>query len=428
MHVNRFAQGAAVPRQSSYASLAAPRPATQPMRMRSALRHCALWAAIVVTTPGIFACGGSNKATQGPTVNKKKMRSALSAARDAARAHDYAAADDKYAEAFQFSGDLDIATEHIDVLLSAKIPELAEAAAKRYVDQQPKQPRLLGLYADALLAREKGKAALAVADQILELDADDYLSYEKRGRALVLLGRGEEALEALRKAASMAPEETNVLLALGQALVKSGNYNEAALQFRAAYRKAPDDPDVLVALAGAVREQKDYDEALRYLQHAIEIEPANAEAHYELGILHNRMGNTDSAVSALAKATELGAGESRYWYAYGEIFRVQNQTDRAIEAYQRAVELDPPHPKAAAKLGMLLTERKKYTEAEQVLTVAIRKDAKNALNYLNLGVVYAGQRRNQLAISMFQKFLDLAPPNDEDRKRAKDAITELKRK
>ena len=183
-----------------------------------------------------------------------------------------------------------------------------------------------------------------------------------------------------------------------------------------------------LALAGAVREQKDYDEALRYLQHAIEIEPANAEAHYELGILHNRMGNTDSAVSALAKATELGAGESRYWYAYGEIFRVQNQTDRAIEAYQRAVELDPPHPKAAAKLGMLLTERKKYTEAEQVLTVAIRKDAKNALNYLNLGVVYAGQRRNQLAISMFQKFLDLAPPNDEDRKRAKDAITELKRK
>jgi hypothetical protein len=43
-------------------------------------------------------------------------------------------------------------------------------------------------------------------------------------------------------------------------------------------------------------------------------------------------------------------------------------------------------------------------------------------------VVYAARRKNRLAIENYQKFLDLAPKNDPDRGRAKDAIQELKRR
>jgi tetratricopeptide (TPR) repeat protein len=50
------------------------------------------------------------------------------------------------------------------------------------------------------------------------------------------------------------------------------------------------------------------------------------------------------------------------------------------------------------------------------------------VNYLNLGVVYAARKQKKLAIDNFEKFLDLAPKDDKDRGRAKDAIRELKRR
>jgi cytochrome c-type biogenesis protein CcmH/NrfG len=43
-------------------------------------------------------------------------------------------------------------------------------------------------------------------------------------------------------------------------------------------------------------------------------------------------------------------------------------------------------------------------------------------------MVYAAKRKSSQAIEMFQKFLELAPPADPDRKRAKEAINELKRR
>ena len=97
-------------------------------------------------------------------------------------------------------------------------------------------------------------------------------------------------------------------------------------------------------------------------------------------------------------------------------------------AYLKALDIDPPYPKALAKLGLLLTERKQYDEAEIVLTQAIRKDPKNAVGYLYMGVVNAARKKNKAAIDNYQKFLDLSPKNDPDRDRASAAIKELKRK
>jgi cytochrome c-type biogenesis protein CcmH/NrfG len=125
---------------------------------------------------------------------------------------------------------------------------------------------------------------------------------------------------------------------------------------------------------------------------------------------------------------QLSPKESLFWYAYGEIYRVQERFDEALSAYRQAVDIDPPYPKALTKLGLMLTERKQWEEAEQILTAAIRREPKNAVNYLYLGVTYAARGKNKPAIDNYQKFLELAPKGDPDRDRAQAAIKELKRK
>jgi tetratricopeptide (TPR) repeat protein len=378
----------------------------------------------------LVGCGGSKPkvTSRKDPDSKRKARSALSQARDLARANDFEQASEKYSAAFESSGDIEILIEQIDVLIHGGESPLAESVAQKYVDSKPNDMRGKALLADALLAQEKARPALKLAEQMIEQDPDNGSGHEKRGRALLLLNRSDEALESLRKAVSLDGESIRAMLSLGDALAKAGNFNEAALQFRAAYKLSPDDVEVLVALAMAVREQKDLDEAKQYLEKAISLDPKVGAAHYELGILYNRMNDTANAESELAKSVELAPRESRFWYAYGEIFRLQERAPQALEAYRKAVSLEPTHPKAASKLALMLMDQKDFEGAEKVLTVAVRKDGKNAVNYLNLGAVFAAKRKNSQAIEMFQKFLELASPTDPDRKRAKDAINELKRR
>lgn len=386
--------------------------------------------ALSLSVAGAAGCGGATPKVinrKDPEA-KKRTRTALAEAREAARNSDFELASKKYTRAFETSEDIEILNEHIDVLLHGGEAALAETVARAYTDQKPKDARGWALLADCLLAQEKARPALKIAEQMIRDDEENAAGHEKRGRALLLLGRTPEALEGLRRAVAIDGENVRSLLALGDALAKSGNINEAALQFRSAYKQAPEDPEVLVALATAVREQKDWDEAEGYLKKAISIDETMGAAHYELGILYNRKSDTPNAEAELAKAVELNPNEARFWYAYGEIFRLQDRSEDAMNAYRKAVALDPPHPKAAAKLSMLLIDEKDYDGAEKVLTVAIRKDGKNATNYLNLGMVYAAKRKSSQAIEMFQKFLELAPPADPDRKRAKEAINELKRR
>jgi tetratricopeptide (TPR) repeat protein len=178
----------------------------------------------------------------------------------------------------------------------------------------------------------------------------------------------------------------------------------------------------------ALRNQGELDESKKYLEKAIELDPQNGRAYFELGLLYNVQQNQGDAQQSLEKAVQKSPNESKFWYALGEIYRLQEQFEKAIKAYTRAVELDPPYLKATGKLGLLFVDAKRYDEAEALLIPAIRREPKNAVHYLYLGVVYAARNQKKNAIDNYTRFLELAPKNDPDIRRAKAAIAELKRR
>ena len=390
----------------------------------------ALVVAVALTGPVAIGCGGGQKPakTSKKKAKQKDVRALLSEARDEAKAGEVDAADELYEEAYEVAGEFEILEERVDFLIHAGKATRAQEAAKEFYDKNATDPKGYTLYAEALLAGAKGPEALEVADQLIGLNGEAAVGYEKKGRALLLLDRNDEALEQLRKAVGIDNDNADYHIALGLALHKLGKIDEAQLSFRTAVRKAPNDALVHVYLGMALRDQSNLDEAQSFLEKAIEMDPRNGRAYFELGLLYNRKGKQSEAEAALSKAVQLSPNESLFWYAYGEIYRVQERFDDAISAYRKAIDLDPPYPKALGKLALLLVERKQYDEAEAVLIPAIRKEPKNAINYLNLGVVYAARKKNKLAIDNYEKFLELAPRDDKDRARARDAIRGLKRR
>jgi len=402
------------------------------MRFRALLRL-----ALVGTLAGTVACGGT-KTKGGQTAAKEKQRKSdvralLSQAREDAKNGDVDAADKAYEEAYDLDKNFDILEERVDFLAHSGRAGVALDAARAYYDANATDVKGYKLYAEALLMNGKGPEALEISDQLIALDDKDPAGHEKRGRALILVEKTEEGLEELRKAVSIDGDSATYHMALGSALHKLGKIDEAALEFRAALKRAPDDATAHVFLGMALRDQGETDEAKSFLEKALEIDPRSGRAYFELGILYNKQQKDKEAEDAFAKAVKMSPNESLYWYAYAEIFRVHNRTEEAITAYRKAVDLDPPWPKALTKLGTLLVDQKKFDDAEAILTTAIRREPKNGANYMQMGHIYAARNKRKAAIEQYKKFLELtpkgaSPATDKERDLARDLISDLGRR
>jgi tetratricopeptide (TPR) repeat protein len=376
---------------------------------------------------GVTSCGSPPKPVKHAKKAPKNDGSSLrKEAREARDSGDFDLADKKYAEAYEQSKAFDVLDEYVHFLADNGRAQKAVDTAKPYYEANIADPHGYSLYGDALLAAENGSDALDVADKLLAINGEDADAHIIKGRALILLGK-EEGLEELRKAVHLVGSARNQIT-LGKALFQLGKVDEAALAFRAAVKDEPESPEAHTYLGMALRGQSEYDEAKTHLEKAIDLDAKDGRAYFELGLIAGLQSKADDAEKALATAVKLSPNESQFWYAYGEVFRSTDRTDEAINAYKKAVDLDPPYPKAQQKLGRLLVDKKQYDDAEVVLTQAIRRDKNAPVNYLNLGLVYAAEKKNQLAIDNLEHFLQIAPKTDADRGKAKDTLNDLKHK
>jgi Tfp pilus assembly protein PilF len=182
-------------------------------------------------------------------------------------------------------------------------------------------------------------------------------------------------------------------------------------------------------LLGVVRRaQFEVEEARGWLRKAVEADPADPEAWFNLAIVENEVADNDAAEAAARRAVELAPRKASYHYVYGEILRINKKGEEAIAAYRKAMDASPPHPKAGAKLALVMYESGDYAEAKAFLVEQIERDPENPYQYYNLGWVHSALKEYGPGIAAFERYLELAPKEDGDRKRAMDEIKSLRKK
>src|SRR5215475_6862284 len=133
--------------------------------------------ALLVAAP---ACGGTEAVVK--TVKKdpkqKTAKQLVVEARDQVTAGKLDEADRTYGEAYATASDnpklaFEVLKEWVDFLVHAARMGRARDVAKQYYDNNPADPKGYALYADALLANNKGQDALEVTSQLVQLNADD---------------------------------------------------------------------------------------------------------------------------------------------------------------------------------------------------------------------------------------------------------------
>ncbi len=264
-----------------------------------------------------------------------------------------------------------VALEGVDRDLDAL--EMFERAVRQNDDSDGELHRLLGL---AYEQRGRLDEAIDCLRKAIELGPDDVRDLEALGRVLeasgqaaeatrayvsagharAIAGRNDMSLELFQRALALTPDDPEGLVFLAEALRVSSRAEESL----AAFNRVPPsvsvvDPSWLHASKGAVLyDLGHFDEALVELNATLELAPDYPFALAYKGLALRGQGQFDACTQELRRALELDPNLAWVRFELGETFRQASDPAEALPELDQALTLDPSNDQWLAVRGDVL--------------------------------------------------------------------------
>jgi Flp pilus assembly protein TadD len=182
----------------------------------------------------------------------------------------------------------------------------------------------------------------------------------------------EEALEALRKAAWLQPEDADYHYILGEALFRAGRAGEAAAAFEEATWRDPSVAQYQYALGVALHRVRRHGEAASAFREAVRLQPREARSHAGLGVALVRLGQPAEALRELRSAVYLDPSSIEAHLDLGLALLETGRPDEAVAPLRRAAEIAPEDAEVCAHLGAALRATDQNAEAREAFGRALR--------------------------------------------------------
>ncbi len=243
----------------------------------------------------------------------------------------------------------------------------------------------------------------------------DAVSLNISGDELYQKGDVSGAIQELKTALKLDPQNVNVLNSLGVCYGVEGELEKALNVFREVTRL---DPREVMALynAGYVHSMlKQTEDALQWYQKAEATGEDVFEVIFQLGKLYLDRGDLDAAKNYLEKAARL---QPESWVAslhLGECCEALHMTDEAVMHYETTIKKNPSDACALSALGLLYDEKAENPEISTLFCEkAVEMSPDNGLFQYRLGKVYFRQDQPEKALSAYSKALDLGYPAESE--------------
>jgi len=150
---------------------------------------------------------------------------------------------------------------------------------------------------------------LRLTDAILADHPGDDAAHELRARALLAVGRLDEAERHANDAVRLDPEEIRYRELLAQVLSRAGAHRDAAAEFARLARADPRQTEWTVGEATERIEAAQPAMAVEAARRAVTLEPTNGRAQLALAQALIRTGDVHGALQAASRASELLPGD-----------------------------------------------------------------------------------------------------------------------
>ena len=239
----------------------------------------------------------------------------------------------------------------------------------------------------ATLLESDPAAAVEPLKKAAELTPEDARTKWVLGTALERSGKLDDAIEAYRSAEKLDAADIKIRLSLAHALAAGGRAGEAEAEYRAAldlHGAAPETAQALRGLSEALIAEKNLPEASSELAAYLEARPNDAKARVDHASLLLDLGQPDAALAELDRAAKTSPEGLPELKLRSDVLWRQKRYAEAAGVLEKAAALAPRDADISARLGEAYLQSKDYPNATRWLVSSFRLDPKanDVLAYL----------------------------------------------
>ena len=211
-----------------------------------------------------------------------------------------------------------------------------------------------------------------------------------------LEGDNAKAVERLRAALAIDPQDQRIPLLLAESLTRLGKPEEAVPLLVEHVQSAQSTLYGLVSLGQVYLDMKQYEKARYVFEKAVEDDPKNSEAQFGLATAWSRLGNAEKSRQAMTAFQGLVANRR-----VESAVRVMGFDDQA-KGREVAVLIHSEAAKAYLAHGNV-------AKAEEALRKTAAMDPKNVPCRIELAAIYERTNRSRAALGVCEQLRDLEP-------------------
>jgi tetratricopeptide (TPR) repeat protein len=301
---------------------------------------------------------------------------------------------------------LDVALNHASRLLGSD-PELAGRQASEILQVVRDHPAALLVLAASHRMRGRADEAIAILQPLARSQPRAALVHYELGLALGRAGRGDEALDALRRALALKPELPQAWLALADHLRAIGDAEAADAAYLAHVRHSARDPRLLQAAEALADNRLPDAEAL--LRAWLKQHPTDVAAIRMLAELAVRVGRNEEALNLLERCVELAPGfrEARQHYAL--VLHREQHAQEALAQLDILLADDASNPGCRTLKAAILCRLGEYDAGIALYEAILDEYPNNARVWMSHGHALKTAGRQDEAIAAYRRSIALDP-------------------
>jgi tetratricopeptide (TPR) repeat protein len=259
---------------------------------------------------------------------------------------------------------------------------------------------------DGMKALESGNYPDAVAafTKAIAADPKDYFAHFNLAMAHTLLHQDNEAVAEYRKTLELKPKLYEAELNGAIVLMRQKNPAEALPLLEDAAQQKPGEFRPRYYLAESELQTGDYSKAEENYKRALALDAKSAGANLGMAQALVQQGRLDDSGPYFRQAAELEPKYRDYLLQLGTLYEKANRPAEAMAIYREF----PDNAAVQSRLGEMLLESKKYTEALPQLEQAYQS-APTPQNRLALASAYVATQQGVKALPLLEQAVAAAP-------------------
>jgi len=304
------------------------------------------------------------------------------------------------------NGDLQTALRNATNLLDHD-PGLAQEQVDEILKVYPDTIEAKRILATAFRLQKRPQKGLDVLEPLSggHRDSPDFL--HEIAQCLGGVGRGEEAIRALRRAVVLQPKHAGCWLSLGNQLAVSGDEEGSRQAFEHHFEVSTRHPELLEAVR-LMRKAK-MGKAERIVRDLLKKYPADVSAIRVLADIGAKLGQFKDASHLLQRCLELAPDFHSARRTYATILLRRQLPEAALEQAQKLLEAEPGNPSYLVLKASILVRIGEHREAIRIYEKILKHYPNQARAQMSYGHTLKTVGRLDESIEAYRKCIRLSP-------------------